>query len=670
LQNLFKELESLLQQDQAFISDGTILKNAVIEAALKMDSGLLTLLMQSPAIKTYFFTDVAGALVFDKVKFQDFVSNKAFLPDSYTSFKNRIGLTNGRDYLSQSCDVVLSWPYKDCVLEGGMTKEDTGRNEVFWNTTLAPDDITRLFEPKVLTGWERWDEEAVAAGSPKPVEKVSEHDNLLIKGNNLLAMHSLKARYAGKVKLIYIDPPFNTGDDGFRYNDRFNHSTWLTFMRNRLEVASDLLSNEGAVAVILDDTEVHYCKVLMDEVFGASNYITTISVEAATTSSFKTINVGPTQVTNFILCYSKRKASFEYQVPYIGSPEVDLGHFSRFIENFEDPCEEWKFKGIFSHVLEELGFTGETANSQWAKAKRELGAQEATKLANERANEFAVENAFRVFETKTLQKPSAWLTGHLKRSRDLDYVIKLHREGLDPIYLYQGRQVYFLGKGVREIDGEKLVARPVSNLWNDIPTNNLQSEGGISFPAGKKPEALARRIIQMFTSSTSDLVLDFFSGSGTTAAVAHKMRRQWIAVEQMDYILDLPGSRLKKVIEGEQSGISKLVEWEGGGSFIYAELAQSNSAFADRIGAAEDIATLQTIYADIQSTGYMRYDVDLNAFDTEDFAALPLDDGRRVLMDCLDANHLYVNFGSLGDESFNVSDKDVTATRSFYGIKE
>ena len=217
MQNLLDELTDLLQAEQGFISDGAILKNVVIEAALNMEPCLLGLLMQSETIKAHFFVSVAGALVFDKVKFQDFVSNKAFLPDSYTAFRNRIGLATGPgDYLSQSRDVVLAWPYKDCVLEGGMTKEDRGRNEVFWNTTLAPDDISRLFEPKVLTGWERWDAEAVAEGKAKPVKEVSEDDNLLVKGNNLLALHSLKARYAGKVKLIFIDPPYNTGSDGCR----------------------------------------------------------------------------------------------------------------------------------------------------------------------------------------------------------------------------------------------------------------------------------------------------------------------------------------------------------------------------------------------------------------------------------------------------------------------
>lgn len=246
-QNLLQDLETVLQQDQTFISDGTILKNAVIEAALKMDPKLLALLLQSEPIKAHFFTEVAGALVFDKVRFQDFVSNKAFLPDSYTAFRNRIGLTTGRDYISQSRDVVLSWPYKDCVLEGGMTKEDRKRTEVFWNTTLAPDDITRLFEPKVLTGWERWDAEAVQAGKAKPVEEFRDTDNLLIKGNNLLALHSLKARYAGKIDCIYIDPPYNppSKSNTFLYNNNFNHSSWLTFMKNRLEVAKQLLTKDG-----------------------------------------------------------------------------------------------------------------------------------------------------------------------------------------------------------------------------------------------------------------------------------------------------------------------------------------------------------------------------------------------------------------------------------------
>ena len=267
--NLIKDLETLLRKEPSLLSDGKILKNAVIERALKMDASLLALLMQSDSIKRHFFTDVDGTLVFDKVKFQEFVSNKEFLPDSYTSFKNRIGLMDGADYIKKSSYVVLAWPYKDCVLEGGMTKEDEGQDEIFWNTMLAPDNITRFFEPKVFTGFELWDTEAVEEGKAKRVEQIENGDNLLIKGNNLLVLHSLKARFAGKIDLIYIDPPYNTPSraNTFLYNNRFNHSSWLTFMKNRLEVAKQLLAKKGSLIVAIDDNEFYFLGVMLNELF-------------------------------------------------------------------------------------------------------------------------------------------------------------------------------------------------------------------------------------------------------------------------------------------------------------------------------------------------------------------------------------------------------------------
>ncbi len=180
MQNMIEALKTALEPDASLFEGGELLKNAVIERALRMDPALLEMLTASDTIREHFFIEVSGTLIFDKVAFQRFVSNKAFLPDSYTAFKNRIGLMHGDDYLKQSRDVVLAWPYKDCVLEGGMTREDRGRQEVFWNETLAPDDVSRLFEPKVLTNFQRWDAEAVAAGAPKPVDEISEEDNLLI----------------------------------------------------------------------------------------------------------------------------------------------------------------------------------------------------------------------------------------------------------------------------------------------------------------------------------------------------------------------------------------------------------------------------------------------------------------------------------------------------------
>ena len=659
MQNLLDELTGLLQAEQSFISDGAILKNAVIEAALNMDPRLLELLMQSDTIKAHFFTPVAGALVFDKVKFQDFVSNKAFLPDSYTAFRNRIGLTDGRgEYLSQSRDVVLAWPYKDCVLEGGMTKEDRGRNEVFWNTTLAPDDITRLFEPKVLTGWERWDADAVAAGKPRPVGEVSRDDNLLIKGNNLLALHSLKARYAGKVKLIYIDPPYNTGNDEFKYNDRFNHSSWLTFVRNRLEVAKQLLRPEGSIFVSIDANELGYLLPILDDVFGNENFAMCATVKRGSVTGHKTINAGVVNVAEYVVAYAKRKPIWEQNRVYRARDRNE--RYNTFVLNQDQPLSEWRFVSLLDAFAEHVGI-------KKSQVKKQLGSK-----FEEQIYSFVKAHASSVVQMAypDKDKVSADAKALIEESlANPDQILHLHRDNEPDFYLKAGQRMLFYSDRLMEIDGEVVTAEALSDIWDDVLPNDLHNEGGVSLRKGKKPEKLIKRIMDI-GSNPGDLILDFFAGSGTSLGVAMKAGRKFIGVEQMDYAERLTTKRLKNAIAGEQSGISKAVDWQGGGSFVYAELAAANSAFADRIEAAADMAALQAIHADMQATGYLRYDVDLSAFDAEDLAALSLEDGKRVLMDCLDANHLYVNLGSLGDADFDISDEDAAATRSFYGIAE
>ena len=270
MENLFNHLEQVvLRMDSRFCTeDGHLLKNNVIEAALALDPKLLHYLLADEKLKKQFFSEVDGLLVFDKVKFQRFVMNKQFLPDSYTAFKNKVGLTNENgEFLSESREVVLSWPYKDCMLEGGQTKEAAKRQEIFWNETLAPDEINRLTEPKALCHFRRYD----SKGEHEATE-LRPDDNLIIKGNNLLALYSLRERFRNSIKLIYIDPPYNTGNDSFGYNDSFNHSTWLTFMKNRLEVAKELLTEDGNIFINLDWNEVHYCKVLMDTIFGRDKF--------------------------------------------------------------------------------------------------------------------------------------------------------------------------------------------------------------------------------------------------------------------------------------------------------------------------------------------------------------------------------------------------------------
>ncbi len=371
-------------------------------------------------------------------------------------------------------------------------------------------------------------------------------------------------------------PPFNTGGAFEHYDDNVEHSLWLGLIRDRLEILQRLLSPDGAIVVNLDDTEAAYCKVLMDEVFGRKNYITTIVVEAATPSSFKTVNIGPTQTAQFLFFYAKDKALFRYQQQFMPIYEIDLQHFSRFIENIEEPSSQWRFQSINDFILSEMGFKGTSPNAKWSAAKKAFGELQAKEEVRQKALVFALENCHRVFETKTLQKPSKWLHDYIKQSLDFEGVIELKREELDNIFLYRGRQIYFLGKAVKELDGEKVVTQPTSNIWTDIPTNNLKDEGGVDFPAGKKPEALVRRVIQMVADNPATLSSTPLPVPAPPGAVAHKMGRRRIMVELGEHCHTHIIPRLKKVIDGEDpGGITKAVNWKGGGGFRYYRLAPS-----------------------------------------------------------------------------------------------
>ena len=327
--NLFHVLEKLLRNESRYCSeDGILLKNAIVEAALAMRPELIKLLLTHEGLKANFFTDVDGLLVFDKVRFQKFVMNKRFLPDSYTSFKNKIGLTNEDDnFVAESREVVLSWPYKDCILEGGQTKEDAKRNEVFWNEILAPDEINRLTEPKVLTNFRRYD----SNGESVPTE-VSSQDNFIIKGNNVLVLASLRRKYKGQIRLIYIDPPFNTENDSFSYNDSFTRSTWLTFMRNRLEVAKELLTTDGNIFIHIDINQSHYLKVLADEVFGKENFVEEIIWAYGSPSGGRASTPKPVNIHDYILHYSRNYSQRKQNRVYVPYSEKYIKDWFKFTD--------------------------------------------------------------------------------------------------------------------------------------------------------------------------------------------------------------------------------------------------------------------------------------------------------------------------------------------------
>jgi adenine-specific DNA-methyltransferase len=539
------------------------------------------------------------------------------------------------------------------VLEGGQTKEDAKRNEVFWNEILAPDEINRLTEPKALTNFKKFN-----ADGEHNVESISKADNLIIKGNNLLALHSLKKTYAGQVKLIYIDPPYNTGSDSFMYNDSFNHSTWLTFMRNRLEIAKQLLRTDGAIFVHIDHHELGYVNILMNDVFGIENKVQVISVKTASPAGFKTVNPGPIDVTEYILFYTKNKPSFNFVKSFVPVPYNS--NYNLFLEKTED-TKDWKFIPIKEKVISNAGFKSEK------EAKQKYG-ELWNSISKVMIEDFAYQNADRVVSIRDPHKPTEKVKELMRESRSLDYPIVFERENSSPMYLYKGGSLAFYSNKMQTIDGKQEVTELLTDFWNHISWAGIGNEGGVKLKNGKKPEKLIKQIIELATNE-NDIILDYHLGSGTTAAVAHKMGRLFIGIEQMDYGDNDSLIRLKNVINGDSTGISKAVNWQGGGSFVYCELAKANQEFADKILTSENKDELSSIWKQMQETGFLSWKVNPKAINenAEDFASLSVEDTQKFLLEALDKNLLYIPYSEIDNQEFGISEEDKQLNAKFYG---
>jgi adenine-specific DNA-methyltransferase len=646
MQNILNELKISLQKSSKFNVNGELSYNLLLENALKLDPELLAILLENEALRRHFFVDVGNIQVFDKDKFAQFISNKELLRDSYTSFKNKIGLTTKEHYISQTNEVVLSFPFKDCILEGDQSNPKDGRNEIFWNEVLAPDDIDRLLDYKVLTGFQYINER----GSSIP-NTIKETDNLFIRGNNLMVISSLKARFRGKVKLIYIDPPYNTGGDDFKYNDRFNHSSWLVFMKNRLEIARDLLSDSGTIFVQVDDNEVFYLKILMDEIFGSSpkgkkNFVQMVEVKSNEGAANESQNPFMPKMCEYILIYSKNYDKRKYKPIWVKS-DVDSAYNKIILNPEEKDFTKWKIGSV---------------NHEFSKQFIDPSVKDENQFYD-----FVFRNAGRIFETINPKFPGNDLKEAMIKSIENTWTV-YKREKLDDIYCYKGRMVRFYSKNIHtDINGEEVLSKELGSLWTDIAWTGIAKEGGVKLKSGKKPEKLLRRIIEMAT-EPGDIVLDFYSGSGTTAAVAHKMKRQYIAVEQLDYGENDTLQRLKNVIHGDATGISNDVGWTGGGSFIYMELMKLNAKFVDWLKEAESFEIVKEIWGKIKENGFINYQVDKNDVDleSEDFRKLNLDTQKRLILEILDKNQLYVNFSEINDVYYNVSEGEIKLNKEMY----
>ncbi|GAA9997363.1 hypothetical protein VN1064_07050 [Helicobacter pylori] len=574
---------------------------------LQNDEKLLTFMLEDKNANDYknaFFKTIANSLVFNQKALLECLTKE--LENSFTRFENKIGLyLQGRPIKSSEL-VVLNFPFKDNVLLGNAKDNSTKSKELFYNEILHKKEIDTLLCKKALCRFE-----IHGKGDLESALK-DKNTNYLIKGNNLIALHSLKKKFAKQVKCIYIDPPYNTGNDSFNYNDNFNHSSWLVFMKNRLEVAREFLSDDGVIFVQCDDNEQAYLKVLMDEIFLRENFVGCISWKQF--HSVKNDAANFSKNIEYILCYCK--------------------NFSKNLISNEpfDKSNLYKLK-------DENGFY--KLDPVWAKS----------------GNNFS---SYAFLNGKTWSPPSGtfwrYSIGTLK---DME----------------QNNRIVFNGKNpmAKRYLSEVAEGRKSSTFWDGSEVGyNLNGDAEIKqlFNGNKvfnnpKPEALISRILEVSTNE-NDLVLDFFAGSGTTCAVAHKMKRRYIGIEQMDYIETITKERLKKVIEGEQGGISKKCDFKGGGSFVYAELKEVNLEVKRQILNAKSKSECQKIFNTLNERFLKRADCKIGEIYSEEFQNLDLNEQKKIYCALLDSNEDYLNLGDMDEDTWGLDEITKKYNEIFY----
>ncbi|HHV13045.1 MAG TPA: site-specific DNA-methyltransferase [Clostridiales bacterium] len=387
-------------------------------------------------------------------------------------------------------------------------------------------------------------------------------ENMLIHGDNLIALKSLEQDFAGKIKCIYIDPPFNTGQAFENYDDNLEISIWLSLMRKRLEILRNLLSEDGTLFVHIDSENLGYLMVLLDEIFLRHNRLYTVTFKQGAATGHKAINPGCVTTTNFILMYAKDKSQWKPNKVYTAKKRDD--RYGKFITNIQDDCRKWNI----------VTLTEAFASYKNTDIKT---ARKIIKESPEAIERFVIEHSDAVIRTARPDYESVGkeIKDKISESKaKSNEILYLNRDNNSDMYFINGERILFYKDKLKLIDGQLISGEPLTTLWDDILSNNLHNEGGVSFPKGKKPEYLIKRVLELATQE-GDFVLDSFLGSGTTAAVAHKMKRKWIGIEMGEQCYTHCLFRLKEIVNGEQGGISQSVNWQGGGGFKFYELAES-----------------------------------------------------------------------------------------------
>ena len=630
--NIFEIAEEVLKTNSKYVSeDGKLLKTVVYSDIMTMDKELLSLLLSNERMKNRFFEEVNKTLVFDKQKFAWFIESKEFLPDSYTRYTNKIGLTHNGDFISKSNDVVLDFPYKDCILEGGQNKDDQKRKEIFYNETIASDEVSKMFAPKVFTNAKRYTKDGIEENIT-----FDEKDNLIIKGNNLIALSSLLKRYEGKVKCIYIDPPYNTNNDTnntFKYNNNFNHSTWLTFMKNRLEIAKRLLiPNEGAMIIAIDENEQAYLGVMLDEIFSEyENHMITVihNPRGVQGTNFS--------YTNEFLYFIIPKGKKTIQNRKLDEEEINFSP----LRNWGSESLRTDAKNCFYPILvkngEIIGF-GDVIEDDF----------------HPNVNEIIGDTTYIYpIDTSKVERKWRYARNSIEAIKHLLRVVNRTEGNLD----------IELGKDFGQYKTVWVDKKYDANAYGRQWLNRFVDDKSFSFP--KSIYAVKEAIFSIVANDKEATILDFFGGSGTSAEAVSMINslddgnRKFIIIEQMDYIKSITRERIvNSTVDGKDTTV------------VYCELLENANILIEKIQVAteSDISTIkESIYSDERIVPYITRE-ELNKAD-EDFETLSLEDKKKALISLVDKNKLYVNYSDMEDQTFEVSKSDKIFTKSFYREK-
>lgn len=626
-----------------FSDKGTLKRNKVIEDLDAYTPMLMKALLANQLIHdTYtesIVIDDKSVEIFKLNQFIEMFTYKEYWQDSYTKFENKIGLTAGGKFIGETADVVLDFPFKDTVLKAGMTKEDQkDTDEPFLHETIAKAEIDQLLEPKIFVNATKYDQKNLDGTSTDTFDD----ENLIIKGNNLIALHSLKERYTGRVKLIYLDVPYffkkTIAEDAFKYNSNFHFSAWLTFLKNRLEIAKELLSEKGSIWINISEDGMHYLKVLADSVFNSDKFVGTIPRKTRNGKSDVPYNLS--QDFDWILVYTAGLENDE-----IMGREVKR----QYLETKDFPNRPWRKADITKQTTIQ-----QRPNSNFTMVNPKTGKEYPV---NPKRSWAVAKDTFQEwYENGGIGFPDdyAFMSG----DRPFRRIFKDEDNAKNKSSAVYSDFLLKLSNG-----------KTINKLGND-QIDNLFDRDDFDYA---KPEELLSEIMKV-TTTEHDMVLDFFMGSATTQAVAMKMNRRFIGIEQMDYIKTVSVERLKKVIAGEQGGISKGVNWQGGGSFVYAELMEKNQGYLKDVQHAETTKQLEDVVHRMIEGGAdfdFRVDVEKVMQDPE-YQAMSLADKKQLMVKVIDKNQLYYAYSDMEDRDVQelMSESDIAFNKSFYGERD